>query len=265
MPLPTINRHWTLIRRDTSELFKGQFEAEEVSEDISVSWTEKFTLNRQKGITQFLHGDTDTVSFRGRFFNETVTGGAFPRFGGRQDKRWNKLKEFARRDPGLGAPPVLIFYIGDGHLQKQVVIDSISGIRYDQPAFNGELKGVTFTLNLREFTDFDIEQDANFDTRYHHALSGDYYELLAKREYNVPDLGVWLRQNHPTQPNLQVGQIVRLPAPGGPSVRTARVHQTSVVFKTAYGRSPTPQRDRRLEMIRLRGGAQVSHIITGNL
>jgi hypothetical protein len=253
-------RRWSLVRKDTLGLLQGQFEAEDVSEDLSAAWSERFTLNRQTGIIQFLHGETDTVSFRGRFFNQTVTGGAFPLFGGRQDANWAQLKEWVKQDKNLGHPPVLVFFIGDGHLQKQVVIDSITGIKHDQPAGLGSWKGVTFTLNLREYTPFDIEATSNFDTRYHHALEGDYYELLAHREYRTPTLGVWLRQNHPTQPNLQAGNVVKLPASGSNRVQTAKTEQISTVFKTSYGRKPTPQRERRLEMLRLRGGARVSHV-----
>lgn len=264
MPLPTIGRAWNLVRKDTGEILKGQFEAEEVSENLSASWTEKFTLNRQTGVLQFLHGDTNTVSFRSRFYNPTVTGGEFPLFGGKIDKKWNTLKTFIQRDDVLQRPPTLIFTVGDGHVQRQVVIDSITGIVYDRVAAGGQFKGVTFTLNLREYTEFDIEQTEAVDTRYHHALQGDYYELLAEREYRAPDIGVWLRQQHPAQPNLQVGNVVKLPAPGSPKVRTARSEQISNVFKTSYGKKLTPQRTRRLEMLALRGGPQVSHVVLGD-
>jgi hypothetical protein len=167
-------------------------------------------------------------------------------------------------DDATGHPPVLIFFIGDGHLQKQVTIQSISGVKHDQPAAFGQFKGVTFTINLREYTEFDIEDSANSDTRYHHALLGDYYELIAQREYRVPDIGVWLRQQHSSQPNLQTGQVVKLPASGGVKIRTSRVRQTSNVFMTSHGKKPTAQRELRLKMLALRGGAVVSHVALGD-
>jgi hypothetical protein len=261
MAPPIQGRKWKLVRKDTLEILAGQFEAEELSEGISAAWTEEFSLNRQTGILQFLHGETETVSFRGRFYNETISGGSFPIYGGRKDGLWATLKEWVKMDKALKRPPVLIFFVGNGHLQKQVVIDSITGIKYDQPGGLGMFKGVTFTLNLRAYTEYSVKQTANFDTRYHHSLDGDYYELIAQREYREPMLGVWLRQRHPTQLNLQAGQIVKLPAPGGTSVRTAKVAQQSLVFKTAYGRRPSPQRDRRLEMLRLRAAPRVSHVL----
>jgi hypothetical protein len=265
MALPTFMRRWNLVRKDTLQLLQGQFEAEEVTEGVSAAYTEQFTLNRQTGILQFLHGETDTVSFRGRFYDQTITGGSFPLYDAKTLPSWNQVKEWIKIDPALKRPPVLIFFIGDGHLQKQVVIQSITGVKYDQPSGLGAFKGVTFTLNLVAYTEFSIDDTASFDTRYHHALEGDYYELLAQREYRNPLLGVWLRQQHPTQPNLQAGNVVKLPAPGGGSIRTARVTQRSVVFETSYGRKPTPQRDRRLEMLRLRNAPRVSHIIPEGL
>lgn len=264
MALPVQGRKWKLVRKDTLEILSGQFHAEELGENISNAYAEQFTLNRQTGILQFLHGETNTVSFRGRFFNETISGGSFPIYGGRKDGLWATLQEWAKMDKTLKRPPVLIFFVGNGHLQKQVVIESITGIKYDEPGGLGTFKGVTFQLNLRVYTEFDIAQTANFDTRYHHSVDGDYYELIAQREYRVPMLGVWLRQRHPTQLNLQAGQIVKLPAPGGASVRTAKITQQSAIFKTAYGRKPTPQRERRLEMLRLRNKVRVSHVILGD-
>lgn len=256
-------RRWNLVRKDTLQLLIGQFEAEEVSESVSAAYAERFTLNRQTGILQFLHGETDTVSFRGRFYDQTLTGGAFPTFTKKQLPFWNQLKEWVKIDAGLKRPPVLIFFIGDGHIQKQVVIESITNIKYDKVGGLGRFKGVTFTLNLRQYDEYSIDQTASFDTRYHHALEGDYYELLAQREYRTPQLGVWLRQQHPTQINLQAGNVVKLPAPGGASIRTAKIEQKSVVFATSYGRKPTAQRERRLEMLRLRSEARVSHIVLG--
>lgn len=264
MPLPTIMRRWNLVRKDTLELLVGQFEAEDVTENVGAAYAETFTLGRQTAITQFLHGETDTVSFRGRVYDQTLTGGAFPTFDKPSQPILEQLKAWTRVIPELGRPPVLIFFIGNGFLQKQVRIETITGIKYDQPAGLGKFKGATFTVNLRAYEEFDINQSSNFDTRYHHALKGDYYELLAYREYKDPNLGVWLRQQHPTQPNLQTGNIVKLPSMGSPRLRRAKVTQVSTVFSTAYGRKPTPQRERRLEMLRLRGKARVSHVLLGD-
>lgn len=258
----TLLRVWTLVNEDTLEVMKGQYEAEAVTENVGAAYAERFSLNRQNAITQFLHGETRTVSFRGRFYNETVTGGAFPFIHpGRQDELLTKLKSWVKRDDKTSRPPIMTFWVGDGHLQMRCIIESISGIVYDQPQALGLFHGATFTVSLRKYAPYDIEAKSLFDTRYHVAAEADYYEMLAWREYKNASLGVWLRQQNPTQPNLNITNIVKLPAPGGPSIRTAKVKQTSVIFKTAYGREMTDQRTRRLDMLAKRNKARVSHVI----
>ena len=256
-----IMKRWNLVNEDTLEHFKGQFQAEEVSEDRGAAYTERFTLNRQNAILQFLHGETPTLSFRGRVFNETITGGSFPLYTKRQEGLFAKLLTWLEIDPTVKRPPTLIFWIGNGHIQKRVVIETITGIRYDAPQFAGKFHGASFTVNLRQYTPYSLLATEAFDTRYHFASEGDYYELIAYREYKRADLGVFLRQRQPTQPNLTVGNIVPLPSPGGATIRKAKVVQQSTIFKTSYGKKPTDQRERRLEMLALRNKTQVSHVV----
>jgi hypothetical protein len=250
-----------MVNEDTLEHFKGQFMPEEVTEERGAAYTERFSLNRQNGILQFLHGETPTLSFRGRVFNETITGGSFPLYNKRQEKFLAKLLTWVEIDKVLGRPPIIIFWVGNGHVQMKCVIESITGIRYDSPQVGGLFHGASFTVNLRKYTPYSLDATEAFDTRYHYASEGDYYELIAWREYKRADLGVWLRQRQPTQPNLTVGNIVPLPSPGGATIRKAKVTQTSVIFKTSYGKKPTDQRERRLEMLALRNKTQVSHVI----
>ena len=261
MSLFDLLRQWTLVNEDTFEIMKGQFEAEEVTEERAAAYAERFTLNRQNAILQFLHGITPTISFRGRFYNQTITGGAFPTFDGPKQGILANLLNWTDINPKVSRPPTVIFWVGDGHLQQRSVIESITGIKYDQPGALGKFKGVTFNVNLRKFTPFDIDEVSLGDTRHAVAAAGDYYELLAWREYRNANLGVHLRQQHPTQPNLQITNVVKLPAPAGKTIRRAKTTQTSVIFKTAYGREPTDQRERRLAMLAARNKTQVSHVV----
>lgn len=252
-------RNWFLLNNDTFQLVKGQFEAQNVSESRGSAYVERFTLNRNRGVLQFLHGQSPLLSFQGRVFNETILG-PIPTFGS-SGKIVDLLKKWSERDPDLGRPPLLTFWIGDGQVgMPTCVLESISPINYDQPAFLGAFKGATFTLNLRWYEVFDLKATTNFDTRYARAKLGEYYELLAWQEYKNPMLGVTIRQRHPWQINLTPGQIVKLPSKEG--MRRVRPQPTSIVFKDAFAQKPTATRGLQIYMFKRRNKAQVSHVLT---
>jgi len=258
-------RVWHMINQDTLEHMSGQFEPENLTEERGSVYSERFTLNRKKAVLQFLHGKTPTVSFTGRFFNETILGPLFAGnipIGTNTKKNLQTLKDWSERDPLRGRPPIISFWVGAGFLALDCVIETVGGILYDKPAAFGIYKGATFTVNLREFTPFELNAKANFDTRYARVKQGDYYELLAAREYRNPLIGVFLRQENPDKVNLQTGEILRMPAPGGPTIRQAVIEPKSIPFKGAFGSQVTAARSRRNDMVKARNRSRVSHLIT---
>jgi hypothetical protein len=257
---------WHMLNQDTFETLSGQFEAEELSEERGSVYSERFTLNRKKAILQFLHGVTPTVSFRGMFFNETILGPlvcGVP-VGLDVSKNLQTLKDWSERDDILMRPPVVTFWVGSGFLTLDCVIESVSPV-YHKPNALGSFRGADFTVTLREFTAFDPTATAAFDTRYARVKTGDYYELLAAREYRQPLLGVFLRQRNPDKPNLQVGNILKLPSAGGPTLRQARIEPASIPMKDAFGGKPTPTKLRRERMLKLRNKSKTSYTIYTNI
>lgn len=252
-------RVWNMLNTDTGQLIQGQFEPDSVSKNVGSIYAERFTLNRKKAILQFLHGKTPTVSFSGMLFNETILG-SLPTF---SDTRptLETLQEWSQRDPLLGRPPVVTFWIGDSWLSIDAVIEDVDS-DYLKPGFLGSFKGANFSVSLREYTPFDIEATAGFDTRFHPAKRGEYYELIAQREYREPLIGVILRQRNPSRINLQTGDVVRLPSGTG-SIRQVPITQSSIVFSTAFEkqREPSPQRTRHQAMIAARNRTKVSHVL----
>jgi hypothetical protein len=246
-------RAWNLINLDTGELLTGQFEPEETTEQISINYAQHTSLNRQKAILQFVNRASDTLTFNARLFARDIA------FNSVEDDL-GKLKEWCEIDSLFGRPPILLFWVGDGHLTMEgCVIQSLSGITYGRPTFFGGVKDVSLTINLLKYDPFDLTEKGIFDTRYHRARERDYYEMLTYREYRNPLIGDVIRKRHPTQPNLQVGDIVKLPSQEG--IRKERVQTTSLALKNAYSKKVTPQRTLRLDMFDRRNRTKVSHII----
>lgn len=252
--------NWHMLNQDTSEELEGDFEAQDVTRNVSSAYIEHFALSRQSPITQYLHGNVKTLSFTGRFFADpailSITGlpfaGPVPflpaaakapgnRFSLRPSEKLAKLEAWTDVDPELLRPPIVQFTIGNGELSQTSVIESISNIRYDRPLLTGEVRGVTFTVNLRHFVPFDMETASEPfpDTRYHHVTSGEYYELVAEREYGFPLLGDLVRKRHPRQAIVHEGNIVALPPVR--AIQHTPITPQSIVLKNVTSDAESPQ------------------------
>ena len=251
---PSLNdalRVWSLLNLDTFETVSGQFHAEELTHDVGSAYSEKFALNRQHAITQFLHGEVEQYSFRSRFHATTVIEDA--------EAPLNMLKRWARRDESSSRPPVLEFWAGNGHAFFVQCTMKLSGITYDRPTWLGGLRHVTFTVTLREYKEFSLKGETVGNTRYHRSKRTDYYELLTEREYSDPMLGDVIRKIHPDKPNVQVGDVIMLPTAS--HLRKSRTTQTSIALQNGFGRKDSPQRTLRLAMFESRNRPRFSHTL----
>jgi hypothetical protein len=233
-------RLWNLRNEDTGEQITGQFPATGVKLDIGNKWEQHTALSRQKPIMMFISCESDAVQFTGMFFarntTETTT----------IDTNFKKMISWAKPDGSTGRPPPVTFWIGNGHLQRTCVIDGISGINFGEPTSEGEMRSVEFTINLIEYHPFTLNDSEVFETRYHRARLGDYYEMLTFREYGDARMGDIIRKRHPRIWTIYPGDIIKLPSIE--AIRSEKVTQTSVMLKTAYGRKDTPQRRLRLDL-----------------
>lgn len=211
---------WNLVNLDTGLHVKGGFPAESVTENHSAEWAKHWALNRQEAIMQFLHGGDTTISFEAMLWKESVAQSI--------DGQLEIIRSFIRRDKITGRPPVLEFWVGDAHLSMICVMESLS-VRHGRPNFLGNLQEVRLSISLAKYVPFIVGQATNFDTRYHIARRGDTYEMLCQREYGLPQLGVVIRQRHPTMPLAPTpGGIVKLPSIEG--LRTVRIEPLSPMF-----------------------------------
>ena len=270
MGLLSNQRNWRIVNTDTGEEVEGDFEAENVTREISSSYVESSALGAQEAITQFLHGNVDVVSFTATFFADSILGRAgLNLLGGSKTatEKLDKLEEWTRVDPNLGRPPVVLFSIGDGTVHQTSVIESLSGVSYGPLGFSGEVKQVTLTVNLRKFVAFDIEAElaaaAPPESRYHRVKQGEYMELIAEREYGRPLLGDIVRKRHPKLQVLVVGDTVKLPS--YEAIRRASVVPQSVPLRGITSKKDSPQRRLREEYFSKRNRTYRSHVLPEGL
>lgn len=285
--LSSIFTNWKLTNQDTGEEFEGDFEAQDVTRNVSASWSQEDILNGSKPISQFLNSKADTLTFTGRFYLDpaifSMTGAAaFPGTGVlpripdsilqipdskltlRPAEKLAKLEEWCTKiNEKTGRPAIVTFSIGN-ELKQDSYIESISNIVYDRPFSTGEVRGVTFTMTLKEYTPFSlsdtsVRENPGF-SRFHKPKKGDYYELVAAREYNAPLLGDVVRAMNPDKSTLNVGVPVKFPSKEG--IRTERVLPRSISLETLATRSSdSAQSTLRREMLEKFSGSKTSFIV----
>lgn len=249
------NRGWRITNLDSNEVLEGQYEATGVTENIAANYAEHVALNRQVPVIQWLNGQADTLNFQGRVYQKDEDD-ATP------EVQINKLKEWTRYDQNLQRPAVVGVEIGDGHVKMvEAVILTIGGVAYDRVTASGKLRGATFTITLKRYEKFTLDpaNEPSGETRYARAKDTDYYELLAEREYGLPLLGDRLRKRAPDQPNLQTGDIVKLP-----SVRVVRkesVEPESIPLKDSLKKKANPTKALRASWFDKRGDSRISHVV----
>lgn len=246
---------WYLESADQpGTVLQGQFPGE-ADENISSNFAQYTSLNRETQIVQFISGNSDQASFdvklraRDSVFNNVI-------------KDLNQLKKWAKRDSKLKRPTLVNFWIGDGFLSVgPCFITQLSGIKYDKPTSFGAVLEVNLKINLIKYTEFSFDSTPAYETRYHRAKYGDYYEWICQREYNNPLLGDVIRKRHPSKPNIQMTDIVKLPSVE--AIRKEIIEPKSIPLITAYGRKVTPQRTLRIFEFDRHNRTHVSHILKG--
>ncbi len=244
--------NWFLQSNDNEkEKVQGQFPITP-NKNIGSKFASHGALNRKTPIVQFLSGASDKISFAARFFARDMF------FSGVQDSL-DQLEAWAKPDETLRRPHILSFWVGDGHLgMSSCYIESL-GESYQQPNVLGAIRDVTITINLVEYTDFNLEGIALGETLYYRAKERDYYELLAQSQYGNALLGDVIRKRHPDKKNIGVADIIKLPSIE--IIRKESVTPKSLQLQTAYGRRETDQRALRLKMFERRQRTHYSHVL----
>lgn len=249
---PTL-RSWYLMNNDTFQIMQGQFEPVDLTKEVGANFAEHTALNRTKNILQFLNQKSDIITFEAVMYDRDSLIGS-------SEDDFALLESWAKADEAFNNRlPILTFWVGTGWQMMDCVIESLSGIKFGRPTWFGNMRNVSCTVTLRAYNEFSLEETALFETRYHRARVRDYYEMLTYREYGNALLGDVIRKRHPTKPNIQTGDVIKLPSVE--ALRKEKVTQKSIPLQTAYSKKPTPQRDLRRYMFEQRNRPYVSHVI----
>lgn len=253
MSLYPTAKAWFLLNQTTSQLMQGKFAPQDLTKNIKPNYATHVALSRSKEIVQFLNQESDTLTFRAIMHNyDSQTGTS--------EKDSELLMSWARPDPLYGGkPPILTFWVGRGWAMMDCIITSISDIRYEDPTITGDLRGLSMTVNLRAYSPFSLTEGGQYETRYHRAVTRDYYELISYREYNNPMLGIAIRNRHPDKPNIQVGDVIKLPSLE--AIRKEKARPVSIALITLTGKKLTPQVLLRKDIFDKRNLTYVSHVL----
>lgn len=250
--VPTI-RTWFLQNTETFQILKGAFEPVNVTRERQNNWVEHTALSRTNAILQFLNGQAQTISVDIRLYAETIVGNTIERDLALMESWMLPQSSLQNR------PPILSFWVGDGHVIMDCVITAMSNIRYGPPSLFGAVREVNLTLGLKEYVEFSIDDSDLFETRYHRARTRDYYEMLTFKEYGNPLMGDIIRKRHPKLPVVNTGDTVKLPSVE--ALRKDIVETKSIALQTAFGKKDTPQKRLRAEMFDKRNRPYVSHVV----
>lgn len=249
---PTM-KAWFLLNQTTFQTMMGKFAPIGLTKNIQPNYVSHTALSRSKEILQFLNQSADTLSFGIVMHDyDSITGST--------EKDFELLQSWARPDPLYGnRPPVLTFWVGQGWEMMDCVITGLSDVKYEEPTVIGSIRGLSLTINLRAYSEFSLEGGGLFETRYHRAVTRDYYELLAYREYKNPMLGIAIRNRHPSKPNIQPGDVIKLPSLE--AVIKEKAKPSSIALKTITSKKLTPQVILRKNIFDRRNVTRTSHVL----
>ena len=251
---------WTLDNIDTGERLEGQFGPINPTENPgNPNYAEHSSLNRDKPITMYTHGNADTFAFGIQWYAEHETDET-------PAKKIAVLKKWIKRMDDLARPPLVYFYVGDDaqlSFGPATIINIGDIVYFDPPKHLGGIRGVTTTVGLKAYTKWSLQSKPAPETRYHHSRQGDYYELVAWQEYRNPMLGDVVRKRNPEKVSLAVGDIV--PLPSAEAIRSTTVKPRSIVFLNTQTTKVSPQKTLRQSAFDNHDRSYVSSIIKTEL
>jgi hypothetical protein len=216
---------WTLASLDDDVVVRGQYKAEGIVKNTGARYTSNQTVGRAQPIRQFDSEDEDQISFTARCWaaHEGLPGflGSLSRgvdaLLGRTDSIEDiveQIESLHRVVPSLGRPRIWQFSVGSSRsLEMVCTVDSVGGISYaDLRGLNGDLRGVTFTISLTRFEEYDVGLNGKQNlSLIVPVLENDSFESLSKRVYGNASSGEPLRRRNPSKSTPSVGDLIHMP------------------------------------------------------
>jgi len=131
---------WRLKMKDPPETdFKGQFIAEELTENSEARFSEQTALNQPKADPKYLGGGSDNITFRTRVWADSSVKNVKATI--------ELLKSFTKRNDELKRAPMFVYTSGT-EFQVLCFVKSVTNILYDRPRPDGTIRGASFTVTL---------------------------------------------------------------------------------------------------------------------
>lgn len=260
---------WTLVSLDDGTEIEGQFQAQNVRENVSGAWAQQGTLGLDQPILQFVRGELETIQFNVKVFarhqgllglaGAAGVGGIGAGIDAENIRATvDQIKNLARKDPDLGRPHVWVFAIGE-EFSQQIVVQSVGGIRYDRfrPS-DGSLRGVLFSMTLWRYEPFVPPETTTVvaESLVTSFKTGETYEHVAKRVHGDPLLGEALRRRNPDNRIPQEGDLVHVP-----SARILRLESLPLIPQSIPLKEGDAQRENKVNAFDARGGTFLSHVL----
>jgi len=198
-----VKQWYMIVQEDTGLLDRGkritgQFTPQQVTQNIGAQIPEAGGFSRPSPVIQWAGGQLRTLSLNVRLFSEhkedhtaAVKLAALEQL----------VDEYHRE---TNRPPLVAFFWGvafpDG---IPCMVESLGGVTYDEIRPDGTLRGITLSMTLKKWSAYIFEQaplPGLEQTPVHIAKHGETYEMIAKRHYGDPMIGVLLRQLNPRAP-----------------------------------------------------------------
>lgn len=232
------NKGWSLLGQDPQVRnleFRGDFIAENMSEQVGSRFGEQNSLNKERPNFQWLSGEAEAFTFNTKIWARDSFTSVKPTI--------ELLKSMARRNKELKRSPVFLFTAGT----EIGFTCFVRGVKfdYDELKADGSIQGAVVAITLQKIDETVVEaaatslaaqikqaagivsaaagvasivgrvrQIAGFSVhtigRTVVVKSGDTFEAIAQREYGNALLGDILRRAQPEKFDLQIGDKIFL-------------------------------------------------------
>lgn len=179
------NKAWRLKSLDDpNNGFTGQFQAENLTENVGQNQDQTNTLGQQVPLIQFSSGEVETITFRARIFRTSpITGAAFNALANPVGTAFSilsgnagplvanaavkdqieKIKTFSRKNDSLGRPERFLLTLGT-EMEFEVFVRSPGGIQYDEIRSDGTIRGASFTMQCVKIKAENLNTEAGVST-----------------------------------------------------------------------------------------------------
>lgn len=175
----------------------GQFTPQDLSHNLGANIAESGGFSRTHPLVQWVGGNAETLTFQARLFSEHANDSTAA-------DKFKVLQLLCQSLQPMNRPPITVFFWGNAFPGGvPCLVESLGGVKYDEIRSDGSIRGLTLSITLKKTVPFlvtRVVESSMERTPLHTVREGETYEMIAKRKYGDPMLGVILRRENPRFP-----------------------------------------------------------------